>query len=173
MANVRVFWFGKTLLKSPRTGIRPNGTTTYDERIAKELVKDSGDLLMVTTLDQRKVLHLGKKIDPEYIVFKYPSLKEVVEKAAGIKIITTVSDVIKHIASEPLTLMDEIQQRQLHQFLEMGKPEDTAPEGNTDPVTTDQESTGAEAKVEDTVVEKPKRGRPKKVADSTPSADTQ
>ena len=170
MTNVKVFWFGKTLLKSPRSGIRPNGAVVYDERIAKDLVNSYGDLIMVTSRDQRKILHFGKKIDPEYAAFKYPALQPLIEKAAGIKIVTTVSDVIKFITSEPLTLEDELQQKNLHAFLEA---EDGAKTETSDPVTTDQEPTGAETKPEDTVVDKPKRGRPRKSAEDTPGTEIQ
>lgn len=170
MTNVKVFWFGKTLLKSPRSGIRPNGAVVYDERIAKDLVNSHGDQIMVTSLDQRKVLYFGKKIDPEYAAFKYPALQSIIEKAAGIKIVTTVSDVIKFITAEPLTLEDEIQQKSLLAFLEAEDGEKTE---TSDPVTSDQAPAGAETKPEDTVVDKPKRGRPKKSAEEKPNTEIQ
>lgn len=94
MGMVKVFWFGSEFLRSPRTGIRPRNFVKYDERIATELVRQFGDLIMISTTED-KITHLGSGVNPAEVIHFFPVFKTQLEKMVARKIVPSLPAPVK------------------------------------------------------------------------------
>lgn len=146
MRMKKVFWCGANSFKGCRGGIRPSEFRVLDERIAQSIVQSFGEQVIVADHLTNEIDFVGRYVNLEAVVHKYPTLRDPIAKKTGLKVIATLGDIVK---VEVQTPVEEVEAAKLEAFLNESEV------GEMLGLKLSEESVPAKD-------DKPKRGRPKK-----------